>query len=150
MPRSRRNNCQAGDVGLAINRLEIGLLRQAQAGDQAAFEQLWSGLAPPVRRFVRRLIGASPAEDDIVQDVFIALFYHLERIVPPERLRPYVFRIARNCCYDELQKQGRYEVASLDDEQAEDWTSLADGVPDGAAPDETAHWLLLYGEVKAA
>jgi RNA polymerase sigma-70 factor (ECF subfamily) len=103
-----------------------------------------------VRRFVRRLIGKSDAEDDIVQDVSIALFYHIHRVLPAERLRPYVFRIARNCCYDELRKQGRFDSDSLDDDHAEHLHALMDTVHSSAHPEDAAHWLLLHMEVMAA
>ena len=137
-------------MGLEITALEAELLRQAQAGDHAAFEQMWSRLEHPVRRFVRRLVGKSDAEDDIVQDVSIALFYHIQRVLPAERLRPYVFRIARNCCYDELRKQGRFDIDSLDDEHTEHLHALIDTVHSSPHPEDAAHWLLLHMEVMAA
>ena len=68
-----------------------------------------------MRRFIRRLIGASAQEDDIVQDAFLALYRNLNR-VDPAMLRPYLFRIVRNLCYDELRRQGRFRlrIVSLD------------------------------------
>ena len=52
---------------------EHQLLRQAQAGDSDAFEHLQMRLESSIRRFIRRLIGISDSEDDIVQNVFISL-----------------------------------------------------------------------------
>ncbi len=126
-------------------------VEQVKTGDDGAFVAIHTQLEPQIRRFVRRLIGVSDAEDDIVQNVFIALYYNLHRIEPIEQFRPYLFRIARNCCYDELRDQGRYEAISLDAEEPHTASILAN-VADEAipAPEELAHWVLLHLEVKAA
>jgi RNA polymerase sigma-70 factor (ECF subfamily) len=129
---------------------EHELLTQAQAGDCDAFEQLQTRLESPVRRFVWRLIGTSDAEDDIVQDSFISLYKNLHRIYPAEKLRPYLFRIVRNRCYDELRHLGRFRYVSLDDEPVESWTAM-NTLADGASqPEEVAHWLMLYLDVQKA
>lgn len=129
---------------------EAALLALAQSGDDEAYGLLVVRLEPVVRRVTRRLIGAHDAEDDIVQDVFIALYRHLDRIDPVRGLRPYLFRCVRNRSYDELRRAGRYETLSLDDEPVETYASFnsAPAAPD--QPDELAHWLLIQLEVRAA
>jgi RNA polymerase sigma-70 factor, ECF subfamily len=128
--------------------LEHELLRQTQAGDYDAFEQLYTQLQGPIRRFVRRLIGNAETVDDIVQLTFISLHRNLHRINPVENLRPYLFRIARNHSWDELRKQGRFEPMSLDDEATEVKVSFtSDKQPE---PEDTAHWILLHLEVQQA
>jgi RNA polymerase sigma-70 factor, ECF subfamily len=128
---------------------EILLLQQVQCGDFSAFDALQESLEPLVRRFVRRLIGWHDSEDDIVQLVFLALFRHAGRINPPEKLRPYMYRIVRNRCYDELRKQGRYEPASLEDDMIELQVSFASSEQQ-VQPEDAAHWLLLHLEVQEA
>jgi RNA polymerase sigma-70 factor (ECF subfamily) len=123
-------------------------LQQAQAGDTDAFEQLQVQLESLVRRFIRRLIGLSDAEDDIVQNVFIALYYNIRQIDPVENLRPYLFRIVRNRCYDELRRQRRYETVSLDDDAAVLRLSFTSASDINSQPEEAVHWLLLHLEVK--
>jgi RNA polymerase sigma-70 factor, ECF subfamily len=127
---------------------ENTLLLAAREGDNDAFEQLQARFESQVRRFVRHLIGTSDAEDDIVQNIFIALYYNLHRIEPIEKFRPYLFRIARNCCYDELRAQGRYDAVPFDEEPAEGWTGYE--IDSAPAPDDLAHWSLLHVEVSAA
>ncbi|MDK3161986.1 RNA polymerase sigma factor [Kamptonema cortianum] len=133
-----------------VREYEIALFRLAREGDHDAFAALQASLEPSIRRFVRRLIGgANDAEDDIVQTIFISLYRSMDRIDPPENLRPYVFRMARNRCYDELRGVGRYQNVSLDEEPVEMWVSYttADQVPES---EEVAHWLLLHLEVRDA
>jgi RNA polymerase sigma-70 factor (ECF subfamily) len=129
---------------------EHQLFRQVRAGNMAALETLLALLEPPIRRFIRRLIGKHDAEDDIVQMVFIALYRHRDRIEPVENLRPYVFRMVRNRCYDELRRQGRYREMSLDDEPVEWRVSFTAADEQPAGTEEVAHWLLLQLEVQEA
>jgi RNA polymerase sigma-70 factor (ECF subfamily) len=128
---------------------ETEWLQQAQRGDFEAFEQLQRALEPAVRRFVSRLIGDADLEEDLVQVVFIALYQHIGRIDPPEHLRPYVYRMARNRCYDELRRQGRYRNVSLDEEAVEMHVSFT-SAGDAPTHEDTAYWLLLHLEVREA
>jgi RNA polymerase sigma-70 factor (ECF subfamily) len=136
-----------GDADL-LDHPEHVLLQRAQGGEDEAFGELQAELEPAARRFIRRLIGMSDAEDDIVQDVFIALYRNLNRIEPVEKLRPYVFRMIRNRCYDELRRLGRFQAVSLDDEPLEAVASLQ--APPEGQPEEVAYWLMLYVEVQEA
>ncbi len=135
------------EIPFTLPQDEPALLLLAQAGDAAAFEALQRSLVPPVARFVRRLVGEAEA-DDIVQDVFIAFYKHLGGIDPPEKLRPFVFRIARNRCYDELRRRGRFDPIPMDDEPMTEWVSLASW--DGPQPEDVTHWILLQLEVQEA
>ena len=132
------------------NRREHELFQQARAGTRAAFDRLQEALETPVRRFVRRLVGVSNEEDDIVQDAFLALYMNLERLDSSEHLRPFLFRVVRNLCYDELRRKGRFQVVSLD-ETPDDSDSVLSFLTDGRLqPDEEVHWMLLYSEVQKA
>lgn len=129
---------------------EAQLLREAQRGDLDAFEAIQRELEPPIRRFVQRLMQRQDTLiDDLVQDVFISFYLNMQRIDPPENLRPYIFRMARNRCYDEMRRHGRTEQVSLDDEPMQMWVSFSNSHP-ADKPDEITHWLLLYAEVQDA
>lgn len=118
-------------------------------GDKAAFDRLQALLEPVARRFARRLIGrASEAEEDILREACLALYLSLPRLDRPERVRPFVFRVVRNLCYDELRRQGRFQAVALDREGGEaDCLTLRDT---RLAPDETLHWATLISEVQRA
>lgn len=129
---------------------EVSLLQRAQAGDDDAFTALHAQLEPDIRRFVSRLVGYGQAAEDIVQDVMIAFYRHMARIDPPENLRPYVYRIARNRCYDELRWQGRYERLPLDDEAVRVRVSFEHATRHAQPLDEMTHWVMLGIEVREA
>ena len=123
---------------------------QAKAGSRTAFDRLQEILDASVRRFVRRLVGISEAEDDIVQDAFLALYMNLERLKSSEHLRPFLFRVVRNRCYDTLRRQGRFQFVPLD---AASEGSVVDPwflTDRRKQPDEQLHWKLLYAEVQKA
>ena len=128
---------------------EARLLVAAQAGDIDAFETLQEIMEPPIRRFVRRILGSDYAVDDVVQDVFIALYYNMQRIDPPENFRPYLYRMARNRCYDNMRRSQRQSTISLDDEPVQVRVSFSESSLE-PAPDEVTHWLLLHLEVQEA
>lgn len=128
---------------------EHQLLQRARAGDTEAFEALRALLEPAARSFTRRLIGE--ADEDIVQEAFFALYMNLQRLDPPEKLRPFLFRVIRNRCYDRLRAQGRFEVVSLDEDTfAGSETRGAQIASDEPPPDETTYWLMIYAEVQQA
>jgi RNA polymerase sigma-70 factor, ECF subfamily len=123
------------------------LLASAQAGDLTAFTALCERLEAPARRFVRWLVGMVDDEDDILQDGLLALYLNLPRLDPPGKLRPFVYRVLRNRCYDHLRARLRHRVEALD--EIEDVGGDQPIAPD-ALPDETAHWRLLAAEVQQA
>lgn len=129
---------------------EYDLLKQAQAGDYTAFESLFDRLYPSVSRFVARLIGDSPDVDDIVQLTFIAFYRSLPRIDPPETMRAYLFKIARNRCTDALRRQGRYEVGSLADDESTPLRITFTSSAEPENPEDATHWLLVGLAVREA
>ena len=126
------------------------LFEEAKAGNRTAFDRLQETLDSSVRRFVRRLVGISEAEDDIVQDAFLALYMNLERLESSAHLRPFLFRVVRNRCYDTLRRQGRFQFVPLD-VAAEGSTADRSFLTDRhKPPDEQLHWKLLCAEVQKA
>jgi len=129
--------------------LEQTLLIEAQQGDENAYEDLQLMLQPAIHRFVQRMLNDPMLAEDIVQEVFIKFYQHLKNIDPPEKLRPYIYRIARNRCYDELRRMGRRESVSLDEEPVEVYVSFTQAHHQ-PKPDDVTHWLLLGIEVREA
>ncbi len=57
---------------------------------------LFDECAPQLRRYVGSFGLAADAADDVVQDVFLALFRHVAQGRPRHNLRGWVFRVAHN------------------------------------------------------
>lgn len=128
---------------------EHHLLRAAQDGDTDAYEELQLRLEPDIRRYLRRMVNDPFVLDDILQNVFLAFYQNLHRIDPVEKLRPYVFRIARNKCYDDLRRVERRDDISLDDEPVQVRVSYTEAHRQ-PKPDDLTHWVLLNLEVRDA
>jgi len=118
-------------------------------GDIDAYEELQVLLEPDIRRFIQRKIYDPYTVDDVLQEVFLAFYQNMHRIDPIENLRPYIFRIARNKCYDDLRKLERNENVSLDDEPVRMRVSFTEASTQ-PKPDDLTHWMLLHMEVQEA
>lgn len=129
--------------------LEQELLSEAQEGDLDAYEALQVMLEPDIRRYIQRKVNDPYAVDDVLQETFLSFYQNFHRIDPVENLRPYLFRIARNKCFDDLRKLERNSNVSLDDEPVQMRVSFtqADQQP---KPDDLTHWVLLHLEVQEA
>lgn len=125
------------------------LLEAAQDGDIDSYEELQLLLEPDIRRFVQRKIYDAFTVDDVIQEVFLSFYQNMHRIDPVENLRPYIFRIARNKCYDDLRKFQRNEDVSLDDEPVRARVSFTES-GNQLKPDDVTHWMLLHIEVQEA
>jgi RNA polymerase sigma-70 factor (ECF subfamily) len=127
---------------------EVALLCQAQAGDWDAYEQLQRALEPLLRRVAQRLMGNADAVDDVLQDVWLSFYRHLKRIHPPENVRPYLFRMVRNRCYDTWRRTPE-EPVSLDDEGQALGVAF-DLAREQVSHDDALHWILLHVQVREA
>jgi RNA polymerase sigma-70 factor (ECF subfamily) len=96
-----------------------GLMRQANSGDSAAYEQLLRILAPVLRAVARRgfaRAGKSDADaEDVVQETLLAI--HLKRHTWDDSapLGPWLRAIARNKLVDALRRRGSRIELPIDD-----------------------------------
>lgn len=125
---------------------EAELLCRARSGDRAAEEELGAKLSAPLRRYVARQVADPFETDEILQDCRLALHLNLHHIEGPGHLRPFVFRVARNLCFDGARRRER---------RAEVWYVNADDAlllapaPE-RPPEESVHWVLVWDEVRRA
>lgn len=71
------------------------LVRSASAGDRAAFEEIYRRYSRLVHAIVLARVPVSDAED-LVQDVFVAVFRKLHLLRTPAGFRGWLCAIARN------------------------------------------------------
>lgn len=119
----------------------VDLIERAKKGDNDAFADIQAQYERRIQSFVRRIIASDEDTEDIVQRTFIALYMNIDQIDPPEKLRPFLFRVARNLSYDALRKFYRRDEVTLDDCEyylATDITSTENKV----------HWSLLLEKVR--
>lgn len=107
-------------VKLALNTLtDEELVSRAKKGDNNAFRILVERHHKNMARTVSGMLGASSEVDDVVQEVFIRLYRHLDRFRGDAALSTFLRRIAINLSLDALRRRKRFRLRFLsrDDEK---------------------------------
>lgn len=74
--------------------------------DEKAFEKLFSLFYPSLAVYARRYIEEQAIREDIVQDVFVALWESRKNLVIKTSVRSYLILSVRNHCLNYLKKEG--------------------------------------------
>ena len=76
-----------------------------RGGNDEAFRTLHDRYRRPLLAFVRQMLGGSQADaEDVLQDAFLRASRSLRAHEQELNLRPWLYRIARNACIDELRR----------------------------------------------
>jgi len=108
-------------------------------GDQQAFEILVRRYSTTLFNFIYRFLGDYDQASDILQQVSLRFYTSLPRLGTGEPFKPWLFRVARNCCVDELRRRRRSAIhfSQLEAENTEgDVLCLGDMPDPGLLPDE--------------
>jgi len=84
---------------------ENGLIRAAQAGDRAAFEQLVRTYDHSVLRLAMNMLRSPEDARDIYQETFLRVYKNLDSFRFDCSFHTWVYRIATNLCLDQLRKR---------------------------------------------
>ncbi len=85
-----------------INDYVLGkeLIQQFIEGNEEAFEKLYAQYKPVLCKFIQTFINDSALTDDIVQEVFVAVWLNRNNIDPDQSFSSYLMTSARNKIYD--------------------------------------------------
>ncbi len=83
------------------------------AGDPAGLAAAYDGYAAVLHAYCRSLLAEPADAADAVQDTFVIAAAKLVDLRDPDRLRPWLYAVARNECYRRLRSRARF--ASLDE-----------------------------------
>ena len=100
--------------------VDFEVIRRAQSGDEAAFNELVLAYRKRILGTVFRLIGRREDVEDVSQEVFLRLYYSLNQLRTAEVFEPWLYRLTINAAYDYLRKQRRRpetRMADLSEEQ---------------------------------
>jgi len=106
------------------------LVRQAAAGDMAAFETLVERHQRSVYSVVSRMVRERDEVDDVVQDVFVLAFRSLARFRGDAMFSTWLHSIAVNTSLKHLKRAKRRSAVSLDDPDFGMGDSIAAETPD--------------------
>ena len=114
---------------------DLDLVAAVRAGDDRAFELLWTRYQGQITRYVRNKVRDEGRAEDITQDVFVSAFRRIRETDRQIIFRPWIYEIAKNACIDAFRRSRTINEVSFDAEDAlgsADHGRLADS---GSAPD---------------
>jgi len=121
---------------------ESGLARALLAGENNAFEHFVEHFRSKIFHFSWLMCGSPEDAEEVAQETLLKVFESFDQLREPERVRAWVFRIARNVCL----MQRRKSVFAPSHEVPIDELPPADQLPDGAIAPEGS---LLHSELRA-
>lgn len=101
-----------------------------------AYHRALAEHADSLKAYATRLLGDSIAAEDVAQDAFLALYRHLNQ-VPTAAFRPWLFRVARNLCLDQLRRR-KFKLSLFRDLQKDEDQPFVPADGGSIRPDEVA------------
>ena len=83
-------------LAVAVPSTDTELLRQVAAGDEAAFAELYDLYAPPVYNYLLRLVNEAAVAEEILQEVFLAMWQSAHRFRAEATVKTWLLRIAHH------------------------------------------------------
>jgi RNA polymerase sigma-70 factor, ECF subfamily len=117
------------------------LVEQARTGDQRAFEILVDRYYDSLFKYSRAILKDKDQTDDALQFVFLQLYLFLPTLTTEGSLKAWLFRVARNRCFDDLRKRRRESVlhpSALAVEEVEEMAQREDWLDPNPLPEEVA------------
>ncbi len=119
--------------------VDFELIRRAQGGDGAAFNEVVLAYRKRILGTISRLIARPEDVEDVAQEVFLRLYFSLDQLRTPEVFEPWLYRLTVNAAYDYLRKQRRRQEFRMSD-LSEQQVVMADATAGGKAErDEQYH-----------
>ena len=113
---------------------EAELARKLIAGDAEAFDRFVEHFRARIFHYSWLMCGQREDAEEVAQETLLKVFENFDRLREPERVRPWVFQIARNACLmkrrksvfaparelslEEFLPEGQFQIA--------DWAALPD------------------------
>jgi RNA polymerase sigma-70 factor (ECF subfamily) len=115
--------------------VDFELIKRAQKGDGAAFNEVVLAYRKRILGTIARLIARPDDVEDVGQEVFLRLYFSLDQLRSPEVFEPWLYRLTVNAAYDYLRKQRRRQESRMAD-LSEQQVMVADAVAGGKLDQE--------------
>ncbi len=126
-----------------------GLVAAFRRGDDRAFEQIDERHRRPLERHARKILGkASDQAEDVVQEAMLRASRALRRDERQIELRPWLYRLVRNCALDELARV-RTDAVVLDDADQRGALRASDATEPEVATERRSRIRDVLGDVAA-
>ena len=100
-----------------------------RAGIPVRTDELWAEFGSPLRRFIARRVRDERDAEDLLQEVFLRAHVAARGVRDPDRMRPWLYRVAANAVADHYRERRLADVPLSADDLAEDapWSDNANG-----------------------
>lgn len=115
--------------------VDFELIKRAQVGDSAAFNEIVLAYRKRILGTITRLIARREDVEDVAQEVFLRLFFSLDQLRAAEVFEPWLYKLTVNAAYDYLRKQRRRQEFRMSD-LSEQQVMMADAQAGGKAEHE--------------
>lgn len=89
-------------------------MRELSFGNDSALDTLVFRYHKPLYGYVYRLLQDEKRAEDIVQDTFMKIYQQGQKGYIPESFKPWMYKIATNCCRDHWRKASTKREYSTD------------------------------------
>ena len=83
------------------------LVRDAQRGDKEAINTILHSVQPRIYRFSLQMCRNETDAEDVVQETLFTLFQKIEEIRSESAIYPWLYTVARNCCYKKFRLRAK-------------------------------------------
>jgi RNA polymerase sigma-70 factor (ECF subfamily) len=125
-------------LAAADNKIEVALARDLMAGKPEAFDRFVNYFRSKIFNYAQMICGHREDAEEVTQDALMKVFENFDQLRDPERVKAWVFRIARNGC---LMKRRKSVFAPTQELSIEDF--LPQSQQDGSRRLEIADWSAL-------
>src|SRR3974390_1833117 len=115
--------------------VDFELIKRAQAGESAAFNEIVLAYRKRILGTITRLIARSEDVEDVAQEVSLRLYFSLDQLRTAEVFEPWLYRLTVNAASDYLRKQRRRQEFRMSD-LSEQQVIMADATAGGEGGDE--------------
>ena len=131
------------DYNRGVDQLgETELARALLAGETNAFERFVDHFRSKIFHYSWLMCGQPEDAEEVAQETLLRVFENFDQLRDPERVRPWVFRIARNAC---LMQRRKSVFAPAHETSLDELPPAAELADAGGPPDDT----LLRNELQA-
>ena len=105
---------------------EMALIKRAERGDAAAFEELMHQHEGRMYAVALRMCGNREDAQDCSQEAMLRIYRALSNFKGQSSFATWVYRITMNTCLDELRRGKRRKASSLDERIEAGWSPVED------------------------
>jgi RNA polymerase sigma-70 factor (ECF subfamily) len=118
--------------------VDFELIKRAQKGDGAAFNEIVLAYRKRILGIITRLIARPEDVEDVAQEVFLRLYFSLDQLREDKVFEPWLYRLTVNAAFDylrNLRRRQEYRMSDLSEQQV----MLADAMAGGKADQDEKH-----------